>query len=422
MESLESRQLLSIAPLVGSPTDGTYIPEATVQFHYVPTAVKNAFRADATADDAKAPTSTKAIDLGDAGVETYTITLNSSGVKKSVTVNKNGKVNPSGNAGSVTDSTTVFSDLPKAARSELKTLASAAGASSLISPGQMISTESASQHSTVYTLDTQAGGNNIAITVDQAGNPTAPIGLNAVYVPPFTSTIPGGVNSIEPGSVTTNVGSVFVNPVSLQTGAVTVLSAPTLLTSSLVNVGTSETLTQLPTNVGTLAQMPTQTLSPIELQTQTLSLAQTYSQAPTLSQVQTNPSDTTVTDPNTAGENSFQTGSATLIFNGGAITSSGTVSLTSVGQLYLGSITLNSQGQLVDSTGGVIQFAGNFGSNPTDFGTLQAILSNFAGSTTLSASQLASIQALAAQVGATAVANSSGIGFTLNPITPPASS
>lgn len=114
------------------------------------------------------------------GVTTYTANYTSTGTQTTVTVGTDGAL-----VSLPTTTQVDFSTLPAAAQAELQTLATADGVSGTISSTQTVSAYAELNGTTIYTVRLQATSTSssstsstytIALSVDQAGNPTIPPG------------------------------------------------------------------------------------------------------------------------------------------------------------------------------------------------------------------------------------------------------
>jgi len=159
-------------------SSGNPVGNQNLPYSALPTAIQNGLNTNrpssATALDA---TSTQTVRVRTAnGVTTYSTTFTSGGTQTIVTVDATGKLTklPS-------HSTVQFQNIPKAAQTELQTLATASGVSGTISPTQSVDAYDEANGTTIYsvtlaTTKTGSSGNtytfNITISVDENGNPT----------------------------------------------------------------------------------------------------------------------------------------------------------------------------------------------------------------------------------------------------------
>jgi hypothetical protein len=282
LEPLESRQMLSIAPLgsggpgqggpggPGQGPDGPHGPggplASTIEFSLAPTAVQTGLDSLAKADGLTDPTSTTPVALNNVnGIETYSVTLTSTGTVSRLTVDENG--NP---VTQPTQSTTTWATLDgtgagsdSTAAAEISAIATAldltaptsttvinvtttsAGA---VTYSVMLSKSSSSSSSSDATTAAAYIPANLAINVvvDSAGNPVGNQRLPFSVIP---SSIQAALNNNAPTGATaladTSTQSVNVRTVD---GVVT-YSVPFTVsgTTTTVTVDLAGDLTSLPT-------------------------------------------------------------------------------------------------------------------------------------------------------------------------------
>ncbi len=155
--------------------NGNPVGNETLPFSVIPSAIQAALNANApTGATSLATDSTQSVRVRTQNsITTYTTTFTSSGTQTSVTVNINGKLTPT---------TTTFANIPTAAQTELKALATANNVTTAISDSQAVLAYDEGNGTTIYTVtltatvSTTTRTYSVTLASDQDGNPTAPPG------------------------------------------------------------------------------------------------------------------------------------------------------------------------------------------------------------------------------------------------------
>jgi hypothetical protein len=153
---------------------GNPVGNQSPPFSVIPSTIQNALNANAPSGaTALASDSTQNVRVRtENGITTYSVTFAATGVTTTVTVNAAGQL-----TSLPTRTSTDFQSIPTAAQTELQTLATADGVTGTISTTQAVSAYNEGNGTTIYTVTlsaatTSGGTRTIAISVDQAGNPT----------------------------------------------------------------------------------------------------------------------------------------------------------------------------------------------------------------------------------------------------------
>jgi hypothetical protein len=236
-EPLEGRQLLSTTPACAPAGPGGGGPPAdTIAFSLAPAAVQTGLTTLATTDGLTAPTTTTDVALGNRdGVETYSVTISSTGTVSTLTVNAAGTP-----VTAPTQSTTTFGALATAPAAEITAIATA---KSLTAPTA----------STVVNVTTTAAGAvtySVALTGDGSATPvtsTAAVNPGTIM---FVSPPDGGfavtVDAAgDPGGDQQLPFSVFSTTIqnALNAGAPTGATALAATSTQTVAVKTSDGIT-----------------------------------------------------------------------------------------------------------------------------------------------------------------------------------
>ncbi len=197
---------------------------------------------------ALASTSTQIVDVRTTdGVTTYSTTFTSSGTKTTVTVDA---------AGALTSlpstTTTTYSALSSAVKTELQTLATADGVTTAIASNQSVSVLTETNGTVLYsvTLDATKTGSNtytfdVTVTVDSAGNPTVLPGGGGGFAGPGSGGFGGfgspgfSGNGCTPGQTTNASGGATTNASS---GSTISVPGGSTVTASSVTAGSSSTI------------------------------------------------------------------------------------------------------------------------------------------------------------------------------------